>query len=189
MLCDIGRPGTIDELEVVLRRGGVVIMPCDTIYGLVGIAPDTGGRIRRIKGRDSGKSFIQLIGEAAWLGRFAVPPIPAELSGYWPGPLTLIVRTGEGETVAVRVPADPVLRELLRRLDVPLYSTSVNASGQPELNDFETLRSEFGSRVDLLARGAIAGPAVPSTILDVSIRPYRVLRQGAVRVPPELLIR
>jgi L-threonylcarbamoyladenylate synthase len=178
-------PRLVDRLADCLAAGGVLIMPCDTIYGIVGPAPASQDRIRELKGRGE-KSFLQLIAGPHWLPRFAVPAVPDRLSGYWPGPLTLIFPTGEG-SVALRVPADERLRRLLERLDRPLFSTSVNRSGQPALWRIADILGEFETAVDLVVDAGDLPGRLPSTIVDLSQRPYRVLRQGALSIPPEAL--
>jgi L-threonylcarbamoyladenylate synthase len=163
----------------------VAIMPCDTIYGLVGAAPGAEARLRVLKGREE-KSFLQLIASADWLPRFGALALPEKLAGYWPGPLTLVFPLERG-SVALRVPADPGLRELLQRLDCPLFSTSVNRSGQPALWRIADILAEFEARVDLVVDAGDLPGRLPSTIVDLSRRPFRVLRQGALSLPPEAL--
>ena len=180
-------PALPSRLLEALAGGGIVIMPCDTIYGIVGVAPASGERIRALKGREQ-KAFLQLIASAEWLSRFSDLCIPPGLSALWPGPLTLIVPArGSSETVALRVPDAPLLRELLQELDRPLYSTSVNRSGEPALWRIEDIAAAFESSIDLLVDAGDLEGRLPSTILDVTASPFRILRQGALDIPPELL--
>jgi len=168
-----------------LAAGGVAIMPCDTIYGIVGPAPASQSRLRELKGRGE-KSFLQLIAGVSWLERFGRLVLPESLAAYWPGPLTLIFPVAQG-SVALRIPADPRLRDLLERLDRPLYSTSVNRSGQPALWRIADILQQFEPAVDLVVDAGDLPGRLPSTIVDVSQRPFRVLRQGAQVIPPEAL--
>jgi L-threonylcarbamoyladenylate synthase len=180
-------PALPSRLLEVLAGGGVVIMPCDTIYGIVGIAPASEPRIRALKSREQ-KSFLQLIASADWLSRFSDIELAQGLSALWPGPLTLIVPArGSSRTVALRVPDDPLLRELLQELDRPLYSTSVNRSGEPALWRIEDIAAAFESSIDLLVDAGDLEGRLPSTILDLTSSPFRILRQGALQVPQELL--
>ena len=178
-------PRLAERLAELLAAGGVAIMPCDTIYGIVGPAPASQDRLRELKGRGE-KSFLQLIAGAHWLERFGELALPETLAGYWPGPLTLIFPAGQG-SVALRVPADPRLRLLLERLDSPLYSTSVNRTGQPALWRIADILEQFEAVVDLVVDAGDLPGRLPSTIVDVSRRPFRVLRQGALSIPPEAL--
>ncbi len=87
-----------------LRRGGIVIMHCDTMYGIVGAVPYTQERIAEIKGRGHGKQFLELIPDISWLHRFIDGEMPGSLKKYWPGPLTVIFPDRKGGTIALRVP-------------------------------------------------------------------------------------
>jgi len=192
-------PALSETLVSTLQSAGVVIMPCDTIYGLVGLAPDTEERLRGIKGRGE-RSFLRLIGSPEWLSSFTDVPLPESLRSYWPGPLTLIFPAKDGpvpsdpetvapgtETVALRVPRDPLLLSLMEELGRPLYSTSVNRSGTSPLWRIEDILEQFEDRVDLILDAGDRPARVPSTILDVSTSPFRLLRSGAVKIPSRLL--
>jgi len=170
----------------LLDSHGVAIVPCDTIYGIVGKAPETERRIRDIKGRSSDKPYIRLIGSRD-ITAYSGLKIPDEILRLWPGPLTLIVPTYSGGTVALRMPDSPFLLRLLGRLDKPLYSTSVNREGRPYSRSVDTIVAEFGDLVDLLVTAGDLPEAVPSTILDLARTPYSVLRSGAVRIPDSFL--
>jgi len=185
MKVDASDPDAAGRLGRLLAAGGVVIMPCDTIYGIVGPAPASGERIRELKGRGE-KSFLQLIPDAGWLARFGDLVLPKSLAAYWPGPLTIIFAAGEG-SVALRVPDDPVLRSLLEPLDCPLYSTSVNRSGQPALWRIADILEQFEGAVDLVVDAGDLPERLPSTIVDASRRPFRVLRRGALELPDAAL--
>ncbi len=97
MIARAADPRSFDRLSQVLAGGGVAIVPCDTMYGIVGIAPDTEDRIRRIKGRGEDKPFLQLIAHASWIAQMSDAPVPPGLSRYWPGPLTLVFPARGGE--------------------------------------------------------------------------------------------
>jgi L-threonylcarbamoyladenylate synthase len=223
MRISAAEPATTGVLISTLGSGGVVIMPCDTIYGLVGVAPDTEERLRRIKGRGE-REFLRLIASPDWLPRFTDLPLPESLKIYWPGPLTLIFpakpstdaaggRTGaaggdarggrdasvqrdaaverevpgDSGTVALRVPRDPLLLSLMAELKCPLCSTSVNRTGEPPLWRIQEILEQFEDSVDLVVDAGDRPAGVPSTILDVSTSPFRLLRSGAVEIPGRLL--
>lgn len=173
------------RLSAALAAGGVAVVPCDTIYGLVGRVPDSEPRIRALKARDEANPFLLLILDASWVSRLSeTEPLPA-LARRWPGPLTIVLPARGGGTVALRVPDSLLLRDLMRSLDAPVYSTSVNISGSPALWRIADIRREFEALVDLVVDGGDLPARVASTIVDATRRPFRVLRQGAVSVPPE----
>lgn len=183
MLLPAGEPGSFSALVSILADGGAVIAPGDTMYGLIGVAPECEERIRRIKGRGEDKPFLQLIGSAGWVGRFTEAQLPDRIAAYWPGPLTVVVPARTGGTVALRVPDHPFLQQLLRALERPLYSTSVNRAGSPPLASVADMRREFETEVDAIYDAGDAAPGAPSTLLDITRRPFVILRQGAVRLP------
>lgn len=179
-------PDTSETLRCVLARGGVAIVPCDTIYGIVGLAPAAEARISRIKGRGQGKPLLRLIADESWLPRYTGTAMPPRLRPFWPGPLTVVFPDREGGTVALRVPADAWLRSLLAALDEAVASTSVNLEGEPPLARIVEIVERFESKVDLVVDGGDRVDTMPSTLLDVTVTPYRVLRQGAARIPEDL---
>ena len=186
MVARLGGADTFASLVRVLRGGGVAAIPCDTIYGLVGIAPSTEARISRIKGRDPSKPLLRLVASESWLGRCSTMALPPDLRPFWPGPLTIVFPAIGGGTVALRVPADAWLRDVLAAVDLPLVSTSVNREGDPPLGRVAEIVSAFEQEVDLVVDGGDRVDTSPSTVVDATARPYRVIRQGAVRLPKDL---
>jgi L-threonylcarbamoyladenylate synthase len=185
---EIDDPKLLETLVGVLNSNGVAVMPCDTIYGLVGVAPGTENKIRSLKGSQE-KSLLRLIPELRWLSRFTDSVLPEELKTYWPGALTVIfpARKKYKGTVALRIPDDALLLRVMERLGKPLFSTSVNSSGQPALWRIAEIISVFEAKVDLVVTAGDRPEGVPSTIIDVTSKPYRLLRRGAVDIPNELL--
>ena len=185
MVVTAGSPGSLQRLIRVLKAGGVAIAPGDTMYGLIGAAPATGERIRSIKGRGEDKPFLLLLADPSWLSRFSDIHLPAQIARHWPGPLTIVVPDRLGGTVAVRVPDSMFLLDLLVAVNKPLYSTSVNRAGFPPFATVAQMRQEFEVDVDLIVDAGDQSPGAPSTLLDLTTRPFRVLRQGALSFSPE----
>lgn len=182
----------IEEAARIVKGGGVLVYPTDTLYALGGSALSAAAavRVRAAKGRDEGKPLPVVAADLLQARLLAAewPEVAARLAeAFWPGPLTLVVRasadvprevTGSGDTVGVRVPAAPVAAALCRRAG-PLVSTSANVSGQPPPLFCAEAVSGVGHAADL-ALDAGPGQPVPSTVLDVSgPAPVRV-REGAV---------
>ena len=170
-----------------LKNNKIVIIPTDTVYGFSGITgdSDTDGIIRRIKGREAYKPFIQLIPSPEYVFKITDDKVPDELFSLWPGALTIIVndKRSSGGTVAVRCPGDSWLRDVIREAGAPIYSTSVNRSGKPVLTDIADIVSEFGKDVELIIDDGDKRNALPSTIVSVCEGEVKVLRQGSVVVP------
>lgn len=170
---------SIDEIATRLKRGEVGIFPCDTIYGICASTNEKNAeRIYAIKNRPQSKRFIILIDKED----LATSPfiVPEELLSLWPNPLTMIVNTKTGDTQALRVPSDPFLQKLLP-LSGPIFSTSVNLSGSPSLLSFSSIFPVFENRVDFIVEKDDEESGMSSTLVDVTKKPYRVIRQGAFK--------
>ncbi len=191
-----------EESSVVLvaqciREGGVCVLPTDTVYGFSGIVPHSQSRIYAIKGRDEGKPFIQLLANPADIYRYTDVVIPEQFFSLWPGAVTIIVPVKSPEdgatektTVAFRCPGDSWLRKIIDLVGAPIYSTSVNRSGQPVIGRIDSICQEFSGEVELIVEGdeSIVPHAQPSTL--VKLLPdgkCRIVRQGSVVIPCELL--
>jgi L-threonylcarbamoyladenylate synthase len=179
---------------VVLRSGGLVAVPTETVYGL-GADASNELAVRRIfaaKGRPSTHPLIVHVASVAsarsWAGAF---PRAAEVlaRAFWPGPLTLIVQRGERATDAVtggqatvglRVPRHPLALELLEAFGGGIAAPSANRFGRLSPTTAEHVREELGERVDLVLDGGPCAVGVESSIVDVSGRAPRLLRPGGV---------
>jgi L-threonylcarbamoyladenylate synthase len=188
MVIGIDNPAAAAAASSVLTRGGIAVLPTDTIYGISGIVPDPEERIRSVKGRGEDKPFLMLIADPAWIGPYSALPLPQRLRRFWPGPLTLIFPGREpGEKHAFRLPDDRFLAEVLKLTGRPLYSTSVNAAGESFLWRIDEIIERFASRTDLIVAAGDRPGTEPSTIIDLCTRPFTIVRQGGVAVKPELL--
>ncbi len=184
------------RVAVSLKRGGLCIVPTDTIYGIVALdrLPDAVERVYAIKKRPLEKPLIRLICRAESLCNFTDQPLPPSLAAFWPGPLTIVFRgkrrgAEPAGTIAVRFPNDPFLRRLFEELDFsPLVAPSANVSGEENIFDCSVLSGMFSGLVDvILCREEWSGGEKPSTIVDIAGTPWRVLREGAVKVDPSAL--
>ena len=178
----------------VLKKGGIVIIPTDTVYGFSGIAActnkdgkTTDAVIREIKGRSETKPLIQLIAKPEDIRLYTDDEIPESLLSKWPGALTIIVNIKKSApeyetlpTVAFRCPGDPWLRQIIENCNCPIYSTSVNRSGHPVLDEISAIVSEFENEVDLIIDDGHKKGAVPSTLVSIEANKVKVLRQGSV---------
>lgn len=174
-------------LAAALRDGRVVAAACDTIYGFLGIVPDCEADIRRIKGRGETKPFLILIHDTDALKGLGVQGTAHPILSLWPGPFTFIFPTASGKTIAARVPEDRRLRSLIAQVGLPLFSTSVNRAGESPMDDPVRIHDEFGGETALVEDSGVLRGRKPSTIVDLSVHPHRVLRPGAGTVPREYL--
>lgn len=166
----------LDELADVLKRGGVALLPTDTIYGLHALAGDERAiaRIKTMKGRGEDKPFVVIASSIAQLAALGAT-VPAGLAEVWPAPLTAVLACGE-RTIAARIPDLGWLRALLDRTG-PLVSTSANRSGEPPVTSPERLANDLIEGLDaLLDQGVREGKA--STIVDFTGHVPRLVREG-----------
>jgi len=184
----------IDAAIDRLKRGGVVGIPTDTLYGLAACVfnLDAVQRVFDIKGRPANMPIPVLLADATDLESCVkeIPDAAFDLADkFWPGALTLVLKKSNvipdiisagGDTVAVRVPNHSVPRQLVRGLGAPITGTSANRSGQPGLTAADAVRETFGDELELVIdAGEITG-GVASTVLDLSGGVPVLLRQGAV---------
>lgn len=168
----------------LLKKNKVLILPTDTVYGFSGIVGTTDAEIRKIKGREETKPFIQLIAKPTDLFNITNDNIPMELLCYWPGPLTIIVhdKNNLDNTIAVRCPGDSWLRSVIEKVGSPLYSTSVNRSGSPVLQKINEIKDEFENEVAAIIDAGDSKNGIPSTIVKIENNKVIVVRAGAVSI-------
>ena len=179
-------------LAAILRSGGVVALPTDTVFGLCARASDDAAveRIYAIKRRDPEQPmpiFAADLAQAETIGMLD-GDARALASAFWPGALTIVVpvrpsyrsRALAGQdTVAVRVPADERLRRLCADVG-PLTGTSANIAGRGECHTAAEVRAQLGDAVDLILDAPVLATGQPSTIVDCTQSPPRILRPGAI---------
>jgi L-threonylcarbamoyladenylate synthase len=180
-------PGSVAAAADVFIAGEVGVIPTDTVYGFSASVPEGERAIRELKGRGEDKPFIQLIADSDWIGRYTKSCIPKELLALWPGPVTIIVPDINGGTTAFRCPADGWLRSVISAVGRPLYSTSVNRSGEPVLWRIADIADSFGGGVSLIVDDGDKAGGVPSTIVAVESGLCRIVRQGTAEIPLHLL--
>lgn len=177
---------SFEKILSTLDNEGLVIIECDTIYGILGKSPETDSRIREIKGRGESKPFLHLISSVIQFNELSVIPFPDNLEKYWPGELTVVTTVKQGGTIAYRLPADRFLQDIVSHIESPLYSTSVNISGERHLWDIDEIINKFNDRVDLIVNCGNLEGRLPSTVIDITSFPYKIIRQGGLILPKEL---
>ncbi|MCX7044935.1 MAG: L-threonylcarbamoyladenylate synthase [Candidatus Sumerlaeota bacterium] len=186
-------PAILEAASDTLLNGGIIALPTDTVYGIGADAANAKAvaRLYNLKGRAETKSIPLLIADLKIMRHLT--PLDdddafALLNLFWPGPLTAIVpkfpgsfmAAAPGDTLGLRMPNHAVALGLIRALRRPLAVTSANLSGQPAATAAAQIRDAFGERLDLiLDAGPTPGP-VASTVLDMTRRPYRIMREGMI---------
>ena len=176
----------------ILRKGGIIAIPTDTVYGFAALVHDEAAiaKLYKIKERDQKKSIAVLLGDAeqAHLVAHEFPAKARRLAAkYWPGALTIIIRKKAGlpadltsnDLVGLRIPNHEFTRELIRRTG-PLAVTSANISGQPPARSIEEFLEELGPQLDLVIDGGPSSGGVPSSVINCESEPAVILREGAI---------
>ena len=183
----------VDAAVLSLKRGALVVLPTDTVYGVAADAfdPAAVGRLLVAKGRARDMPVPVLVGSWRGIDGLAqdVTPLTRTLvETFWPGPLTLVVRAAPslawdiGETmgtVAVRMPLQPVALSVLDRTG-PLAVSSANRTGAPPATDADDAESQLGTAVETYLDAGPIGAPIPSTILDLTGEKPRLIRAGAL---------
>lgn len=184
----------LDRAADMLRDGGLVAVPTETVYGLAGngLDPDAVERIYEVKGRPAVKPLSLMVHDAGAMAQYCKQAPEAAYilaERFWPGPLTIvlhaqdlvpeIVRAGGG-TVGLRCPDHPATLALLQKAQLPLAAPSANPSGAPSPRTADEVLRYFDGKIAAVIDGGACGLGRESTIVDLSATPYRILREGAL---------
>ena len=184
----------IEEAGRIIRKGGLVAFPTETVYGLGGDAlnPESSKKIYAAKGRPSDNPLIVHIADKKDLYRI-VREVPEKakklMEAFWPGPLTMIfyknelvpqATTGGLDTVAVRMPSDRIAAAFIRAAGGFVAAPSANVSGRPSTTTAAHVEEDLSGRIEMILDGGQAVIGLESTIVDMSVEPPVILRPGAV---------
>lgn len=184
----------ITEAAAIIRDGGLVAFPTETVYGLGADAlnEEAVAKVYEAKGRPSDNPMIVHIGRASDIGQLTPrlsPDIVTLIENFWPGPLTLVVKrkkgvpdrtTGGLDTVGVRMPDSPIALELINRSGCPIAAPSANLSGKPSPTRVRDVVEDLKGKVDAIIQGPDCRVGIESTVLDVSGDTPTILRPGIV---------
>lgn len=185
----------LDEAAAVIRQGGTVIFPTETVYGLGANALDerSVSRIFKAKGRPSDNPLIVHISNYDMLLYCIGEPLSEKaqklMAFFWPGPLTIIFKKSKAipeevtaglDTVAIRMPDDPIALSLIKKSGVPIAAPSANISGKPSPTAPEHVITDMDNRVDMILCSKSTRVGLESTVIDISGEIPTVLRPGGV---------
>ncbi len=187
-------PSALPEAIKLLKGGGLVAFPTDTVYGVAAHAflPQAVARLYTVKERPRERAIPLLLAKREELPLVVrdIPPMAWPLiERFWPGGLTLVlfrkdtvpaIVSAGGETVAVRVPDHRLALALIEGTEAPLATTSANLSGHPEPVTADEVCQQLGGRIDLILDGGTSPGGIPSTVVDLTLSPPSVLRKGAI---------
>ena len=183
-----------EQAAEILRRGGLLGIPTETVYGLGanGLNSEAVAHIFEAKGRPQDNPLILHIPTADWLERYCAD-IPAAAYAlaerFWPGPMTMILKrkpivpdavTAGLDTVGMRCPAHPVCRAIIAAADLPVAAPSGNTSGRPSPTNMADMLEDMDGKIDGIVDGGPCAVGVESTIIDLTEQPPRLLRPGGI---------
>lgn len=184
----------IKQAAEIIKNGGLVAFPTETVYGLGANAldPKAVAKVYEAKGRPSDNPMIVHIARASDIGQLTPmlsPDIVTLIENFWPGPLTLVVKrkksvpdrtTGGLDTVGVRMPDSKIALDLINWADCPIAAPSANLSGKPSPTRAEDVIDDLNGKVDAILKGPDCRVGIESTVLDVSGETPTVLRPGII---------
>lgn len=184
----------IDEAAKILKDGGIIIFPTETVYGIGanGLDEKAVEKIYVAKERERNKPLILLISDKEMLGKIAENISDTEMKlidAFWPGPLTLILKrknivpdvvTAGSETVGVRMTSGEIAKKLIEKCNFPITAPSANISGKPTGTNITHILEELGDKVDCIIDGGDSKAGIESTIVRVIDEIPHILRLGAI---------
>ena len=200
LIMDAREAGCAEAAAKIIKAGGLVAIPTETVYGLGanGLDPKAVAQIFVAKGRPNDNPLILHIADADQIDALChdVPQSAYRLAArFWPGPLTMVLpakpcvpkeTTAGLPTVAVRCPDSPVTREIIRLAGVPLAAPSANLSGKPSTTAAEHVYHDHAGKIPMIVDGGACRVGVESTIVDLTETPPRLLRPGGI-TPAQLM--
>ena len=194
MQTEIITKNTLTRAAEIIKSGGLAAVPTETVYGLAadGLNACAVAEIYEVKNRPEQKAISLLVSGMDMAAEFCadIPDAARALANaFWPGPLTMILKkreivpgivTAGGDTVGVRCPKHDLTLELIRLADTPLAAPSANISGQPSPKSARDVLEYFDGKIDCVVDGGQCEVGIESTIVDLSVTPPRILRQGGL---------
>ena len=184
-------PVVLEEAATILRSGGLVVFPTETVYGIGADAtnPKAIERLNQVKGRPPDKPYSIHLHSPEQIRAFVsqIPPLAARLmERFWPGPLTIVMPSKDGKTVGFRLPDHPIAHAFLKACAVPVVAPSANRSGTPPPTDAHEALTALNGTVDCVLDGGPTRLGRESTVVEVVNGRLEVRREGAI--PKEVIL-
>ncbi len=185
-------PKNIDYMLIkkavdVLSRGGIVALPTETVYGLGGLVDknEVLNKLYEVKNRQEDKPFSYALFSAdKVINNYfqTLPPFGYRImENFWPGPLTIIYYIDGNQKLGIRIPSNVITREILKELNFPVYLPSANLSGEKDSVTAEEVQTVFDGKIDLIVDGGECSKNQPSTVIDLTFKPFKILREGNIK--------
>ena len=182
----------INEAAEALKNGGLVAFPTETVYGIAAnsLNKDAVGRLYEIKKRPKDKPFSIHIADFDSLKQLGIvlsKDAERVAKRFWPGPLTLVAFNNKKEKIGLRMPDNNIAALLIKKAGVPVIAPSANMSGGKAPVSAEEVLAEMDGLVDIILDGGRARIGIESTVMDVTERPFKILREGAIPAKEALI--
>ncbi len=183
ILSEDTRRAVIEKAVNALKKGGMVVYPADTVYGIAVDATNAAAiqKLDVLKSRKSGQKYSSNFSDIEMVKEFCEVSKSQEkiLNKYLPGPFTFIL----SENVSVRIPKNSIIVEIVKQFGKPVTATSANISGKPPAISIKSLDAKIYLAADLLIELTDFEPKLPSAVVDISKEPPEVIRQGELHFP------
>ena len=175
----------IKQAAKILRLGGLVAFPTETVYGLGAnlLNKKAIARLYRVKMRSRGKPFTVHIENASLIKRLGCEITKAAkvlTDKYWPGPLTIVLSCKDGRKIGFRMPDNRVALKLIKESGVPVVAPSANISGEEPPKSAGDVLNQLNGKIDILLDSGPTDVGVESTVIDMTVTPPKILREGAI---------
>jgi L-threonylcarbamoyladenylate synthase len=169
-----------------IKEGSLIIFPTETVYGIAANLLDESAvaRLCKVKSRPAGKPFTVHISDLKMIRDMGcvITGIAEKLmSEFWPGPLTIILKSHNGRKIGFRMPANKVALELIRASGVPIVAPSANLSGEPAPVTAKDAMANLEGKIDMVIDAGRTEVGIESTVVDLTVEPLKVLRVGAIK--------
>jgi len=169
----------------ILRNGGLVAFPTETVYGLAANLSDgrAMARLCRVKARPKDKPFTVHISDPKVIRKMGcsiTKEARALMNRFWPGPLTVILKARDGGKIGFRMPDNRTALDLISEAGFPIAAPSANISGGRPPTTAKDVLKELDGKIDLVLDAGPAAIGVESTVIDMTVRPFRIIREGAI---------
>jgi len=184
-------PDKIKQAAEIIRQGGIVAFPTETVYGLAAdfFNPQAKERIFQVKKRPDHKPLTVQIADISQVGKFTdqIPDLADQwMKKFWPGPLTLVFLARRGltqtaeKTIGLRIPENKIALEMIKQSRTAIVAPSANLSGQPAAQTAAAALNYFNGQIEMIIDGGKTEIGMASTVIDVTVSPYRILREGII---------
>jgi len=174
----------IEEVVALLDKGAVVALPTETVYGLAVCADNEKAldKLYEVKRRPNKKQFTIQIPDLSQIDKYIdnlSPALEVILREFWPGPLTVIVKSGD-KTTGLRIPDNRVTLSILEAIKRPLAVTSANISGEQSVSSAEEVKEIFDNKIEMIVDDQARADGIESTVLDCTTPHFKIVREGAI---------